>query len=54
MRQVAVHHLKTIVQRPQGASEDVTDALETTTRCRVCLKHNEGLVDLLSDFRRVQ
>ena len=47
MAEVAVNHLQTVVEAPQGSSEGVTDTGETTTRSRVRFEHDERLLVLL-------
>lgn len=54
MGHVAVHHLKTIIQCPQGTREHVANTLETTTGRGVGLEHDPRLLDLLSDHASVQ
>ena len=42
--EVAICHLKSIVQCPQGRSKCITNAREPTARSSICFEHQEGLV----------
>ena len=52
--EVAVHHLKAVVQCPERAAEGVTDTLETSTGRCVGLEHDERFLLLLRDHRGVE
>ena len=47
MAKVAIDHLQTVVEAPQGSGEGVTDTGETTTRGRVRFEHDKRLLVLL-------
>jgi len=53
MGKVCIGHLEPVIHRPQRCAIGITDSREASTRCRVCLEHDERLSRTLGKSGRI-